>query len=297
MPPRKRTSSSAARAQTVLDEQSIDDEEEAHDEESSPNDDFFLPEDDADDESREARELENIRYNNLVFRRTCDMLRMRGTYEVLDYTEAAEQFRDNPAAFKDFIMNPAQHNPLRDAIVSIYAKQQLPPFRINMSMLVRARPSQEDAPAKYAAILFAERKDKQVSKKLFDVFLKAIALIKSKGIYVVEMIAVSPVQPGSGVDTFFRTVASGCTSQIFIDDEILAPPFYSLLQSRFRRIDAARFFSENPYLTRHKMQQINHEDISMRYMGVPAGTVVEVLRPNLVSNNMRQTELTFAYVY
>lgn len=233
-----------------------------------------------------------ILYDKGVLTATLRMLRVRGFSGVDEMISDLEEI----TTAEDFmlaVLGPHFHNPFRDILSTFFKRPIYPSLRIMMSLLV------PNSPETYTAIFFAERRAKQVAKRLIEYLFDAITFLKTAKIYVNEIIIVTPVPMSS--DAQKKTDSSShCFTQVFRDYEILSPPTECMFSPRATVLssdETLAFFARETMLTPHKMQQINHTDVLMKYLGARPNRVVKLIRPSVIPMEIRRTELTYAWVF
>jgi DNA-directed RNA polymerase subunit H (RpoH/RPB5) len=233
-----------------------------------------------------------IMYIREIYKATLLMLHRRGGYRVDGLLESLET-KTTPLLFQGAILSPRFINPLRDIIADRYTRQKCPPLRIVASLLV------ENPSGAMTAIFFAEKKNKQVPKKLIEQFFKALSLLKTAGFNITEIIFVTPAPLSHDSEENRKAIGSGCFVQVFEDEDVLAPPIdykYANDYRIFTEAETRAFFSSEIGMHSSRMQQIVHTDKALAYLGARRGRVVEMIRKEIVPGSARSTELTYAYI-
>lgn len=165
------------------------------------------------------------------------------------------------------------------------------PLRIMMSQIIPRGPVGEKL-----MLLFAERgtdrnaktsknvSKKQVSTKLINAFLSAIAIAISQGENIKEVIIVSPVPIPIERSGFSMIVAQqSFFLQIFTDGEIYTPVSESIIASKYRIFAGreAKDYIQSQGLEGREanLPQLNHNDPALKYLGARPGQIVEIIRP------------------
>lgn len=238
---------------------------------------------------------EYVRHAYHVFVRTLKMFKTRGGYDVDGLIDSIRGLKD-PTLFQAAILSPQFVNPLRDILAGMYTKRTFPSIRVMMSLLIL------NPEGNFTAVFFAERKASQVSKKLMGLFFSAIAELKSSKFKVSEVVFVAPVALSHESEASRRSISSLYFTQVFLDEEILAPPTECIFSPKVRILTAQEsrdFFARESaaMITPARMQQISHVDTLLKYLGARRHRVVEIIRPPLITSNIVQDSLTYAWVF
>ena len=236
-------------------------------------------------------------YNRGILIATLEMLKSRGSrYKVDDLLSSLSDV-NTPITFQTAILMSEFRNPLRDILACGYKARTAPTIRVMMSILIRNSPTEET----FTAVFFAERSQKQVAKKLIKGFFEALLFLKSARIVVTETIFITPVALSHDSENQRKWMHADCFSQVFRDSDILSPPTRFILTPKIRVLartaeERADFFTKETSVSRTKLQQIPHSDPLLHYLGIRPNTIIEILRPAVVPLNIRETELTIAWV-
>jgi len=238
---------------------------------------------------------EYVRHAYHVFVGVLKMFKTRGGYDVDGLLESIKGLKD-PTLFQAAILSPQFVNPLRDILAGMYTKRTFPSIRVMMSLLIR------NPDGHFTAVFFAERKASQVSKKLMGLFFSAIAELKSSKFKVSEVVFVAPVSLSHESEASRRSISSLYFTQVFIDEEIIAPPTECIFSPKIRILTAQEskdFFTQESasMITPARMQQISHVDTLLKYLGARRHRVVEIIRPPLITSNLVQDNLTYAWIF
>lgn len=231
-----------------------------------------------------------ILYDKKVLTATLKMLKMRG-FDVSDMIDDVEKIK-NADDFQLAVLGPDLQNPLRDILSTFFKRPVYPSLRIMMSMLF------ENTSDAYTAVFFAERRAKQVSKRLIEYLFDAITFLKTAKFHVNEIIIITPVPMSSEAQKKYDA-STHCFTQVFRDYEVLSPPtecVFSPLATIMTQQETQDFFARETLLTHHKMQRIDHNDVLMKYLGAKPGRVVKLIRAAVVPMDIRRTELAFAWI-
>lgn len=125
---------------------------------------------------------------------------------------------------------------------------------------------------------------KQVSTKLINAFLSALAIAKSQGENITEVIIITPVPIPIDRNGFsMMNMQRGFFLQVFTDSEIYTPVANSIIASRYQ-LYAGRELKE--YLKSQGLEgreanlpQINHNDPALKYLGARPGQIAVITRP------------------
>lgn len=247
----------------------------------------------------------SILQNRKVLKSTLEMLASRGDkYDVqglLAGLDESQSARD----FQLMILYPGYLNVVRDIIARHYTKRASPSIRVMMSLMLKHKtpPSEDGAPpppATYTTVFFAERKAQQVSKRLVEVFFKTLEVLKSSAFNVTETIFVTPVPFSHDSEAQRKSLGAGCFSQVFRDEEVLAPATECELSPRvriFTKEQTRDFFARNPSYKPEIMEQRSHTDPLLRYLGARQHHVAEFIRPPVAPFNLRRTELLYVWIH
>lgn len=248
--------------------------------------------------------------NREILFATLKMLSERGhRYDVSRLISSIEETND-AESFQIAVLMPEYLNPLRDIIASSYTRREPPTLRVLLSLLVqnnysapgasKSGPEAETVMPTFTAVFFADRKSQQVAKQLVEIFFDALLALKASAFRVTETIFITPVQFSSESDANLKAMGMGCFTQIFRDEEVLAPATLSVLAPRIRILtpeEKAEFRAKNKNFRQlSSMPQIMHTDAHLKLLGVQPDDIVEILRPPIVPGNMRRTELTYSRV-
>lgn len=248
---------------------------------------------------------EYIMYNRHILLATFKMLEHRKDYDVAGLINGVTS-ANTPKLFQQTIMMTSFKNPLRDIIAGLYARKTCPSIRVMMSLLVRNSKVTGEG-STFTALFFAEKKSTQISKKLIGYFFQALSYLKTARIKVTETIFITPVSLSTDSKQNHTNMSVGCFSQVFMDQEILTPPFNCVYCPKIRAFsdkETAAFLSKERDITTlggrnaaSRMQQISSNDSLIKYLGIRPRRIVEILRPAIIPLGMRRTELTYAWVF